>query len=128
MVKHLKEGKGCNHTLQDILANMKVEKVREYMIGEDLTAGQDKEIEGSILRSLEEEDKARDRDSLSLEEAEEKSRKGQDPGYELFHRVRVIQEVWDNIQKHLDEGDQCSHRITQIFFDIPMIQQTMKEI
>ena len=134
VLNHIKEGKNCNHTLQEVLANMLVEKVREYLIGEDLAAAQDKELEKSIRRHTTP-DPEYDKGSLSIEEAEAKAREGQDPGYMLFKKAMEIRKFWDTIQKHLDEGNgdregggKCKHRLSEILYDIPTLQKKMKEI
>jgi len=42
LTKHAYACKNCNHTIQDVLGRILVEKVQEYMIGEDLVAAQDR--------------------------------------------------------------------------------------
>src|SRR5262245_33329092 len=71
VLKHTYDCKNCTHNIRDVLAQMLIEKVQEYMIGEDLAGAQDKELSNSIKSAPA---NARDKDSLSMEEAEERAR------------------------------------------------------
>lgn len=44
LAKHVIE-KNCNHTIHDVLSHILIEKVEEYMIGEDLVGAKDMEVE-----------------------------------------------------------------------------------
>jgi hypothetical protein len=123
---------------------MMVEKVEEYMIGEDLIGAQDKESLESIKskNKNENENEERDKESLSLEETEQKAREkdGSLLGLAMFKNVKGSREIWGVIRKHLEEAShedsgalkinkgKCNHSLKEIFLDIPMVQEENKQL